>query len=174
MNVMNAFGQRQHPEKFVPLVIRKALAGELVTIHTHTPEGSSEQVPGSRFYIHARNIAAAVLFLLNKGTVGEKYNVVGEREVDNLEMAKFIADVVGKPLNYALSDDIRSRPGHDIRYALNGTKMAEMGWTLPVSFEDSLREMVQWTVAHPEWLTIDRHTDSRAEEKAAKLQTARL
>jgi dTDP-glucose 4,6-dehydratase len=90
MNVMNAFGQRQHPEKFVPLVIRKALAGELVTIHTHTAAhphesgvgsagvrageggGAAGQIPGSRFYIHARNIAAAVLFLLERGQVGEK------------------------------------------------------------------------------------------------------
>lgn len=103
-----------------------------------------------------------------------RYNVVGEREVDNLEMAQLIAKAVGKPLRYKLSDDIKSRPGHDIRYALDGSKMAAMGWALPVSFEESLREMVLWSLAHPEWLTTDRHTDSRAEENAMRNAVARL
>ena len=100
INVMNAFGERQHVEKFIPKTIKNVLEGNLVHIHSYPDKKKA----GSRFYIHARNIAEAVLFLLNKGDIGEKYNVVGEREVDNLEMAQLIADTIGKPLNYEMVD----------------------------------------------------------------------
>jgi dTDP-glucose 4,6-dehydratase len=148
INVMNAFGQRQHVEKFIPNTIRKVLHGEKVLIHSYP----DRQKAGSRFYIHARNIAAAVLFLLGNGSVGEKYNVVGEKEVDNLEMAQLIAHHLDMALDYEMVDFHSSRPGHDLRYALSGEKMASMGWELPVNFEDSLRKTVEWTVKNPSWL----------------------
>jgi len=145
---MNAFGERQDPEKFIPGTLKKVLAGEIVLIHS-SPDRTK---PGSRFYIHARNIAAAMLFLLDKGEVRDKYNVVGEKEINNLELARFIADVAGKPLSYEMVDFHSSRPGHDLRYALDGTKMYEMGWRLPVSFEDSLRKVIEWTLRNQKWL----------------------
>jgi dTDP-D-glucose 4,6-dehydratase len=82
VTVMNAFGERQHPEKFIPKCIRKVLVGETVHIHSYP----DKQRAGTRFYIHARSIAAAVGFLLLKGSIGEKYNITGEKEVDNLEL----------------------------------------------------------------------------------------
>jgi dTDP-glucose 4,6-dehydratase len=148
VNVMNAFGERQHVEKFIPKVIKKVLNGEKVYIHSYP----DKQRAGSRFYIHGRNIAASVLFLINKGKLGEKYNVVGEKEVDNLEMSLTIAKIIGKPLNYEMVDFHSSRPGHDHRYALDGEKLKEMGWSLPVSFEESLKKTVEWTLQHEEWL----------------------
>ena len=148
INVMNAFGARQHVEKYIPKTIKNVLEGNLVHIHSYPNCDRA----GSRFYIHARNIAAAVMFLFNKGVVGEKYNVVGEKEVDNLEMAKMIADTIGKPLNYEMVDFHSDRPGHDLRYSLSGEKMESMGWRLPVGFEESLRKTVEWTVDNPEWL----------------------
>jgi len=148
INVMNAFGERQHVEKFIPNTIRKVINGDLVNIHTYP----NKERAGSRFYIHARNIAAAVLFLLNKGKIGEKYNVVGEREVDNLEMAKMIAEYVGKKLKYEMVDFHSSRPGHDLRYSLCGEKMRLLGWKLPVNFDDSLRKMIEWTIKNKKWL----------------------
>tara|TARA_R100000008_G_scaffold29926_1_gene16548 strand:- start:3075 stop:4097 length:1023 start_codon:yes stop_codon:yes gene_type:complete len=148
INVMNAFGARQHVEKFIPKTIKNVLYGNKVFIHSY-PDKTR---PGSRFYIHARNIAAAILFLLKKGEIGEKYNIVGEKEVDNLELAQFIADTVGKPLNYEMVDFHSTRPGHDLRYSLSGEKMAELGWEIPVNFEDSLKATIEWTVANPEWL----------------------
>mgnify|MGYP003133807147 FL=1 len=148
INVMNAFGERQHVEKFIPKTIKNVLEGNLVHIHSYPDKKKA----GSRFYIHARNIAEAVLFLLNKGDIGEKYNVVGEREVDNLEMAQLIADTIGKPLNYEMVDFHSDRPGHDLRYSLSGKKMESMGWKIPVGFEESLRKTVEWTVENPEWL----------------------
>jgi dTDP-glucose 4,6-dehydratase len=148
INVMNAFGERQHVEKYIPMVIKKVLNDEKVMVHSYPDKKRA----GSRFYIHARNIAAAVLFLLEKGEVGEKYNVVGEKEVDNLEIAKFIADVMNKPLKYEMVDFHSDRPGHDLRYSLSGEKMKSMGWELPVNFEDSMRETILWTLENPEWL----------------------
>ena len=148
MNVMNAFGERQHPEKFIPLCINKISKGEKLTIHSY--KGS--KTAGSRFYIHARNIAGAVLFVLKNGKLGEKYNVQGERELDNLEVAQFVARVLEKPLHYEMHDDPVSRPGHDLRYSLDGTKLKDMGWQLPLNFEESLRNTIQWTLDNPEWL----------------------
>ncbi len=139
---MNVFGERQHPEKFIPMTIRKVLKGETVIIHANKDKTKA----GSRFYIHARNVAAAVQFVLDKGEIGEKYNIVGEREMDNLELAQFIAQVVGKPLKYKMVDFHSSRPGHDLRYALDGTRLKKMGWKLPKNFKESLRKTVEWNL----------------------------
>jgi len=145
---MNVFGERQHPEKFIPMCVNRALTGEKVYIHA-----SAEGQPGRRHYIHARNTSAAVLFLMQgKWEHREKYNIVGEKEVDNLQMAQFIAGVVGKPLNYELLDFHSSRPGHDLRYALDGGKMESLGWSLPINFEDSLEKTIRWTLENNRWL----------------------
>eukprot|EP01062_Namystynia_karyoxenos_P052047 TRINITY_DN412_c0_g2_i1.p1 TRINITY_DN412_c0_g2~~TRINITY_DN412_c0_g2_i1.p1 ORF type:complete len:389 (+),score=147.55 TRINITY_DN412_c0_g2_i1:97-1167(+) len=151
MNVMNAYGERQHPEKFIPLCIKKVMEGETVTLHCHP----GTKRPGSRFYIHAKYIASAVLYLVEHGKKGEKYNVRGEKEMDNLELAQFIAEVVGKPLKYQLDDDVKIRPGHDTRYALDGAKMREMGWSIPGNFHDTLRATIEFTVKHKRWLSGD-------------------
>lgn len=149
-HTMNVFGERQHPEKFLPSTIRKVLAGKTVTIHADKAKTTS----GTRFYIHARNVASALLFLLGEGraTWGEKYNVVGEREVSNLGLAQAIAGVLGKELKYEMVDFHSSRPGHDLRYALDGEKMQSMGWKVPMDFERSLEATVRWTVANDRWL----------------------
>ena len=148
INVMNAMGERQHVEKFIPKVIYKVLNDELVQIHSYPDKKRS----GTRFYIHARNIAAGVLFLLENGSIGESYNLTGEQEVSNLEMAQTIAKAVGKELKYEMVDFHSDRPGHDLRYGLDGNKMFEMGWKLPVSFATSIRRTVQWTIENQRWL----------------------
>ena len=148
INVMNAFGEKQHIEKFIPKVIKKILNNETVFIHSYP----DKQLSGTRFYIHARNIAAGVFFLLDKGTIGESYNLTGEKEISNLAMAQYIAKIMNKELKYEMVDFHSSRPGHDLRYGLDGNKMFEMGWTLPINFEDSLKKTIEWTLRHPEWL----------------------
>lgn len=145
---MNVFGERQHSEKFIPSTIRKVRDGEIVTIHANKDRTKA----GSRFYIHARNVADAVLFVIFHGGIGDKFNIVGECEVDNLMLAQKIAACVGKPLRHEMVDFHSSRPGHDLRYALDGSKLATLGWKPPVSFDDSLARVVKWTLAHPEWL----------------------
>lgn len=167
-HTMNVFGERQHPEKFIPGTIRKILNGETVTIHANKDRTKA----GSRFYIHGRNVAAAMMFLLDRysmkdpvnviphGTYwrgnpyADKFNIVGEKEVDNLELAQFIASVLGKELKYEMVDFHSSRPGHDLRYALDGKKMKEFGWEVPMGFEESLRKTIEWTLANPRWLQI--------------------
>jgi dTDP-glucose 4,6-dehydratase len=149
-NTMNVFGERQDAEKFVQLCIDRAVSGEKIYIHAY-PDGKTA---GSRFYIHARNVADAVLHIMDNvkpvmypdSELPERFNVVGEKEVDNLTMAQMIAEMVGKPLNYELVDFHSSRPGHDCRYALDGKKLAEAGWTPKVSFEDSLKRTVDFTL----------------------------
>lgn len=150
VHVMNVFGERQHPEKFIPMTIAKVLHGEEVIVHSDP----SCKIAGSRFYIHARNAAAALEFVTKRGGLGESFNIVGEREVDNLTLAKTIAEIIGKPLNYRMVDFHSSRPGHDLRYALDGSKLAKMGWMLPETFEQSLGQTVRWSLDNPEWLHV--------------------
>lgn len=148
-HTMNVFGERQSPEKFIPMTIRKILAGEVVTIHAD----KTKTVSGSRYYIHAQDVAAALLFLLRDQAVpGGKYNIVGEREVSNLELAQGIAAILGMPLKYEMVDFHGSRPGHDLRYALDGARMREMGWVPQAGFYNALMKTVQWTRENSRWL----------------------
>ena len=155
-NTMNLYGPRQHPEKFIPLVIRKVLKEEIVKIHA-TPDLSKA---GIRFYLHARNAAAAILFILQNTTENisvknpeqGRFNVVGEREIDNLSLAQFIANIIGKTLVYELIDFHSSRKGHDLRYGLCGDKLANLGFKFPKTFEESLERTVTWTLENPQWL----------------------
>lgn len=148
VNVMNAFGERQHVEKFIPKCIKRILEGKKIYIHSDETCTKS----GSRFYIHARNIAAAVMFLFENGKVGELYHVTGEKEVSNLDMALFIAGVLNKELDYEMINFHGDRPGHDMRYSLDGSKLTQMGWKLPIDFEHSLRRTIEWTLNNPMWL----------------------
>jgi dTDP-glucose 4,6-dehydratase len=147
-HTMNIFGERQLHEKFFPKVIRKVLDGETVTIHAD----KTRTVSGSRFYIHVADLCDAVLFLLRTGVPGEKYNIVGEQEVHNLNAAQMIAGFLGRELKYELVDFHSSRPGHDLRYALDGTKLRDMGWRHTHGFAAGLERTVKWYVDHPDWL----------------------
>lgn len=155
-NTMNLIGEMQGSEKMVPKVIRWLLRGEPVTLHV-SPEG----VSGSRFYLHARNLADAWTVLMQKARpvfypdalLPLRYNIVGEQEITNEDMIRFIADVLEIVPEIVREDFHSSRPGHDLRYALDGALIEqEYGWKPPVPLMDSLRRTVQWTVAHPEWL----------------------
>lgn len=150
VNVMNAFGERQHVEKFIPMTIKKLLNNETILIHSYP----DKQKSGTRFYIHARNIASAVLFIIKHGTNGQKYNINGEKEVSNLEMAQMIANIMNKELKYEMIDFHALRPGHDLRYGLDGSKLKDMGWTIPVPFEESLKNTVMWTLENQKWLNV--------------------
>jgi dTDP-glucose 4,6-dehydratase len=148
VNVMNAFGERQHVEKFIPMCVKKILNDELIYIHSYP----DKITPGTRFYIHSQNIASAVLFLINNGKIGEKYNISGEKEVSNFEIAQLISKFIGKDLKYEMIDFHSTRPGHDIRYGLDGNKLYELGWNPKFNFEKSLEKTVKWTLENLEWL----------------------
>lgn len=154
-NTMNLFGQMQDPEKYVAQLIAKISSGEIVTVH------GSEGHIGSRYYLHARNMSDALLFILNNCpptsyTIGEvmrpdRYNIVGDKELNNLEMAQLVASLLNKPLVYALSDFHSVRPGHDYRYALDGSKLKNLGWKAPLLLEESIRDTINWTIDNPIW-----------------------
>jgi dTDP-glucose 4,6-dehydratase len=150
-HTMNNFGEMQHPEKLVPRTIRSVIEGTEMPIFAELKDGELVGV-GSRFWIHCRNTASAVLFLLEKGVSGESYNIIGFDELTNLDIAKKVAEIIGKPLLHKFVDFHAVRPGHDRRYALDGSKMREMGWKPEVNFEDSLKNTVEWTLKHPEWI----------------------
>jgi len=156
-HTMNVFGERQHPEKFIPMCIRKIRDNEKVTIHSD----KTRTTPGSRHYIHADDVASAVLFLLNydgkfNPTWGNakcpKFNIVGAEELDNLKLAEIIAKAQDKKLNYELVDFHSSRPGHDLRYALDGNKMRELGWAPDTTVVERLRDVTTWTLQNDRWL----------------------
>lgn len=151
-HVMNVFGERQHPEKFIPMCIRKARDGEVVTIHSN----SAKTIPGSRFYIHAEDVASALCFILEQETDHtkcQKYNIVGPEEINNLELATIISDIQNKGLLYEMVDFHSSRPGHDLRYALDGSYMKSLGWE-PKPVRERLKQVVLWSLENNRWLKV--------------------
>jgi dTDP-glucose 4,6-dehydratase len=138
-------------------------------VPVHANEKNGEWASGSRFYLHARNQADALRFLItqfietpHKYTDGlerpERFNVRGETEISNDEMVMLIAKFLG--ISKSKSELVRfidvegTRPGHDLRYALNGDKLLKMGWQPPVAFEKSLERTVNWTVKNPIWISL--------------------
>lgn len=172
-NTMNNFGERQGPEKFIPKTIKTFLAGEKMTVHgaivgkkiVRTVKGTDEAVDdwvaSSRVWLHARNHADALCFLLQQPVTRydrtnlwpDRWNVAGDREVDGIEMIGFIARAMGlESWGCDLVDHHSSRPGHDLRYSLDGSKLRMAGWMAPVPFEESLERTVRWTMKRREWL----------------------
>lgn len=176
-NTMNILGEMQDPEKFLPMVIRNIRDGATTYVHS-----SPDSTPGSRFYLHARNLADAWLYLTqrvlwtglrgfgaldpvtsqveetlqysDRGLRPLRFHIVGEREVANDDLVRMVGRIMGRePLIEKVSFHA-SRPGHDLRYALDGGKLASLGWTPPLPLEPSLERTVQWTLKHPEWLQL--------------------
>tara|TARA_Y100001958_G_C21239391_1_gene566650 strand:+ start:682 stop:1707 length:1026 start_codon:yes stop_codon:yes gene_type:complete len=158
-HTMNVFGERQNPEKYIPMVIKRVRDNETVTVHAN----KEKSIAGSRHYIHAEDVAEALLFLYKydisqikpdeTGAKCQKFNIVGKDEIDNLELAEFIAKAQKKELNYKMVDFHSQRPGHDLRYALDGSKMANMGWK-PKSAFVRLEQTINWTLENDRWLSI--------------------
>jgi dTDP-glucose 4,6-dehydratase len=147
-HTMNVFGLRQHPEKFIPKVIKRIRDGEMIHVHSN----SDCTKAGSRHYIHAKDVADAVLFLIENGSPGEKYNITGSEETDNEELVNVIAEIMDKKAIYELVDFHSARPGHDLRYALSSEKMGNLGWFPKKPFKERIREVVEWTLENHRWL----------------------
>lgn len=156
-NTMNNYGQFQGSSKYPVIIQKKLMKDEEIDVHV-----AGDGQIGTRYYIHSRNVADAVLFILKNHPpymhkAGEcdkpdKYNIVGNAQVDNLEMAKTIARLMDKPLKYKLVDFHSEQPGHDLHYGLDGTKLEKLGWKPPISFEKSMKDTIEWQIANPEWI----------------------
>jgi dTDP-glucose 4,6-dehydratase len=162
VNIMNMIGERQDPEKFLPKIIEKVVKGEEVPIYA-----DSEKSIGSRIYLHAKNMADALVFLAQKTPTKysdlvangqtadarlDRYNICGDTELNNLELAQLVAEIMGKELKYRLISSESARPGYDRRYALDGNKIKEAGWIAPMTFRESLEKIVNWTLKNPHWI----------------------
>lgn len=160
-NTMNNVSEFQQSSKFPVMVQRAVMLGEKVTIH-----GTPDDI-GTRYYIHSRNASDALLFILKKlpphkhdqGAIDrpDRYNIVGDKQVDNLSLAKMIAEYMGKELDYEFLDFHSSRPGHDKNYGLTGDKLKKLGWKSPLGFEESIKNVIEWQMAHPEWILVEDH-----------------
>ena len=146
-HTMNVYGSRQHPEKYLPIVIKKCLSGELLEVHSNPEQTQASK----RCYLHNDDVSEAILFLMKNHKVGEKYNIVSDTESDNLDLALAVSDIIGKPLNYKLVDPKITRPRHDFRYALSGEKMAKMGWEQKISLKEGLTKVVDWFLKNERW-----------------------
>jgi dTDP-glucose 4,6-dehydratase len=159
-NTMNTIGTCQDKEKFLPKVIWKIATNQTMEIYADKAIDKDEVKIGTRFYLHAENHADVFLFLANKpvslfkngALKPDRYNVVGDIELNNLELAQLIAKIMGKELKYELVFSDKIRPGYDKRYALNGSKLKDMGWKPPVDFLEGLEKIVKWTLDHPWWI----------------------
>ncbi len=156
-NTMNNFGEMQSASKY-PVMIQKALAkGESITIHHIGGE------IGSRSYLHSQNFGNAIVFLIKNvkphihipGEIDmpERFHIAGDKQVDNLELAKMEAKFMGvEDFKYELVDVHSTRPGHDPHYGLNADKIKALGWKAPVSFEESLSNTIKWQSEHSDWI----------------------
>jgi dTDP-glucose 4,6-dehydratase len=155
-NTMNNYGEMQGASKYPVIIQKKLERGEKVEVHV-----SSDNQMGTRYYIHSRNVADAVLFILKNTTpymhqpgevdVPDRYNIVGTQQ-SNLELAQTIAKLMGKELDYELVDFHSTAPGHDLHYGLDGSKLEQLGWRAPVSFEESLSKTIKWQTENREWI----------------------
>ncbi len=156
-NTMNNFGEMQAPSKFPAMIQQKLEQGETIKVHA----AKSGEI-GTRYYIHSRNVADAVLYIVDNVAVvphshGEidmpvRLNIVGDKQVSNLDLVKIEAGLMGKPAKYELVYFHENNPGHDLHYGLDGQKLKELGWNSPVSFEDSMLHTIHWQRDNPEWM----------------------
>lgn len=137
----NTYGPNQYPEKMVPLFATNALDGKPLPVY-----GDGRQ---RRDWLHVSDHCAAIELVLEHGDAGEVYNVGGDCERENLEVARRILELVGAPTE--LIRHVDDRPGHDRRYSLDSSKLHLLGWRPRVAIEDGLAETVDWYRSNRDW-----------------------
>jgi dTDP-glucose 4,6-dehydratase len=149
----NNYGPFQFPEKFIPLMIAQAMANQPLPVY-----GDGRNV---RDWIHVLDHCAALDLVLNGGREGEVYNVGGECELENVEVARSILEALARPND--LLKFVTDRPGHDRRYAIDCTKLKdELGWKRTWTFKQGLADTIQWYQSNGEWLEEVRSGTYRA------------
>ena len=140
----NNYGPYQFPEKFLPLMITNALQGEPLPIY-----GDGKQ---QRDWLHVEDNCRGILAVLERGNVGEVYNIGGSHVEENLSMAQRLLRLTGKP--QTLLRYVADRPGHDRRYAVDSTKIqTELGWKPQISLEDGIRQTIEWYNSNSRWVS---------------------
>jgi len=150
-NCSNNYGPYQYPEKLIPLMIQKAISGGDLPIY-----GKGENV---RDWLYVDDHARALMTIVEQGVVGETYNVGGRSEMSNIDLVRLLCDLLDElaPRSDGLSyreqiSFVADRPGHDLRYAIDSTKIeSELGWAPAESLDSGLRKTVEWYLANQEW-----------------------
>ncbi len=139
----NNYGPYQFPEKFVPLMITNAISDKALPVY-----GDGKQ---QRDWLHVEDNCRGILLVLEKGKIGEVYNIGGLDLEENLTLVRRILKLTGK--SETLVSYVQDRPGHDRRYALNCKKIeTELGWRPAIALEDGLRRTIDWYKNHEQWL----------------------
>ena len=142
-NCSNNYGRFQHQEKFIPTVIRSCLQGKNIPIY-----GNGKQI---RDWLFVSDHCSALRLLLEKGVVGETYNIGGDNQITNLEVVNMICSYLDKvkPQNKLYSkliSFVADRPGHDTRYDIDSSKLQQLGWKQTVSFDIGLQKTIDWYI----------------------------
>lgn len=158
VNIMNNFGERQNGAKFPCIVVKHLQQNKPIGLHKFG------DTYGSRYYLHSRNAADAMLFLLRSvppylhipGTVDKphRFNIAGNEQVNNLELVQMIAGFLGKQAKTYDIEVTHQRPGHDGHYGLNSEKIYALGWQPPMTLRQSMKKWAMWYRENPEWATI--------------------
>jgi dTDP-glucose 4,6-dehydratase len=149
-NCSNNYGRFQFPEKLIPLVVLNALEGVALPVY-----GDGQNV---RDWLFVEDHCSAIRAVLERGRIGETYNIGGASERTNLDVVLQICAVLDalRPASRPREELIQfvaDRPGHDRRYAINASKVeGEIGWRPTMGFEDGMRQTIQWYLDHPEWI----------------------
>ena len=149
-NCSNNYGPYQFPEKLIPVVILNALAGRPIPVY-----GKGENI---RDWLYVEDHADALLLALEKGELGRSYNIGGENEATNIDLVRKICAILDelRPSDAPYADQITfvtDRPGHDLRYAIDPTRVRkELGWRPSVTVDEGLRKTVEWYLANGDWL----------------------
>lgn len=139
----NNYGPYQFPEKLIPVIFSKAMRNEKVPVY-----GTGENV---RDWIHVHDHNVGVDMIVRNGRVGEVYNLGGHSERDNLTVVKTILKQLGKSED--LIEFVEDRKGHDLRYAIDSTKVEEeLGWKRTYTFEEGIKETIDWYLANQDWV----------------------
>ena len=138
----NNYGPYHFPEKLIPLMITNALENKRLPVY-----GKGENV---RDWLYVEDHCEAIDLIVRKGRVGEIYNIGGHNERTNLSVVKGILSILGK--DKSLIEYVTDRPGHDLRYAIDHTKISkELGWLPKTSFEEGIKKTVEWYLDNKEW-----------------------
>ena len=151
-NCSNNYGPYHFPEKLIPLVILNALEGKALPIY-----GKGDQI---RDWLYVEDHARALYKVVTEGVVGETYNIGGHNEKQNIEVVKMICKILDELRPQANADPyeslitfVKDRPGHDLRYAIDATKIGnELGWKPEETFETGIRKTVEWYLNNSEWV----------------------
>ena len=139
----NNYGPYQFPEKLIPLMINNCRADKQLPVY-----GDGMQI---RDWLHVADHCAAIDTVLNKGVIGEVYNIGGNNEKANIEIVKLIIKTLGKSED--LIKYVKDRPGHDRRYAIDNTKITtQLGWAPKYTFEQGIAETIEWYLNNGEWM----------------------